>query len=302
MRFVLKLLLKFVMMIVMVILMGGGLRYGMRYMTAVPGGGGMPGMAGVGGAANPQFSSDETDLMSCVFQSALRLFSGQASRTELASELSDKLYAGRAGAGDMAELGIELVKPGQGPTVPGTETGPGLTLPGAGAPNGQPGASPQASAVAQSGANGQPGAKIAARPGAPGAVGANGANAKPGAPNAAAAKSAPVDPRTAMLTRLWDRIKACGIELALIPVAFLGMMLASRIRRRKLGKDDFVPPSLTIQTPAETETYEMQHAVHGLTAEDFEMLVALVYQRQGYRVSMPSALSGGRGGSCNARN
>jgi hypothetical protein len=51
-----------------------------------------------------------------------------------------------------------------------------------------------------------------------------------------------------------------------------------------------------IQTPAESEPYDMQNPVHTLGAEDFEMLVALIYQRQGYRVSMPAGLSGGRGG------
>ena len=40
----------------------------------------------------------------------------------------------------------------------------------------------------------------------------------------------------------------------------------------------------------------MTHPVHSLQAEDFELLVGLIYQRQGYRVTMPAGLSGGRGG------
>ena len=36
--------------------------------------------------------------------------------------------------------------------------------------------------------------------------------------------------------------------------------------------------------------------MHSLPAEDFELLVGLIYQRQGYRVSMPAGLGGGRGG------
>jgi len=36
--------------------------------------------------------------------------------------------------------------------------------------------------------------------------------------------------------------------------------------------------------------------VHSLNSEDFEMLVAMIYQRQGYRISLPAGLGGGRGG------
>jgi len=55
-------------------------------------------------------------------------------------------------------------------------------------------------------------------------------------------------------------------------------------------------PLAGILPPAESEPFELKHAVHSLGAEDFELLVALIYQRQGYRVSMPAGLSGGRGG------
>ena len=40
----------------------------------------------------------------------------------------------------------------------------------------------------------------------------------------------------------------------------------------------------------------MTHPVHSLQTEDFELLVGLIYQRQGYRISMPAGRSGGRGG------
>ena len=88
------------MMVIMVLLMGGGLRYGQRYV-----------LQAAGMQEGPKFSSEESDLMTTVFKSALRLFSGSASRSQLSSELSDKLYAGRDTA-TMSELGIELVKPG----------------------------------------------------------------------------------------------------------------------------------------------------------------------------------------------
>ena len=48
--------------------------------------------------------------------------------------------------------------------------------------------------------------------------------------------------------------------------------------------------------PSESEDYQMTHPVHSLQAEDFELLVGLIYQRQGYRVTMPAGLSGGHGG------
>ena len=87
-------------------------------------------------------------------------------------------------------------------------------------------------------------------------------------------------------------------ELALAPVVLTGMLLVGGMRRRRRSPlDDFVLPDMAALMPSESEPYEMTHAVHGLNAEDFELLVALVYQRQGYRVSMPAGLGGGRGGN-----
>ena len=105
-KLVMKLVMMVVMAVVMSVVMGSVLKHGSSFMNQVP-----------GAPETPHFSSDETDLMSTVFKSALRLFSGSASRNQLSSELSDKLYAGRDTA-TMAELGIELVKPGESPAPP----------------------------------------------------------------------------------------------------------------------------------------------------------------------------------------
>ena len=96
----------------MVLLMGSGLKRGSRLL--------MGGSAIVGADGSP-VSSEESDLMSTVFKSALRLVSGAASRSELAGELSDKLYAGRANPEEMAELGIELDKPKKDSSAPGVD-------------------------------------------------------------------------------------------------------------------------------------------------------------------------------------
>ena len=85
--------------------------------------------------------------MATIFKSALRLFSGSAKREELASELSDKLYAGRGGSATMSELGIELEKPGAKPSAPA-----GLA---------KPGADSSASAGGANTANSQPGDEVA---------------------------------------------------------------------------------------------------------------------------------------------
>lgn len=92
MRILGKLLFKLLTFAILVILMSSGVRYGQRYLSK--------------GANVPQLeggltSNEESDLMSTVLKSALRLFTGEAKREELAAELSDKLYSGRASAGDM---------------------------------------------------------------------------------------------------------------------------------------------------------------------------------------------------------
>ena len=265
MRFLRKLVMKFVMLVVMVVLMGSGLKYGRPYIMRA---------AGMPETETPQFSSDESDLMGTVFKSALRLFSGTAKRAELASELSDKLYAGRGDAGTMSELGIEYVKPGAGGSPPEA----GAT--GAGAlPGGK---------VVDAALREKLLAKEKARAGGP--------TAKPVAAGKAPAGSLPVKVRTDLLGQFGQRARAYSVELGLVLVVFLGMVLVQRIRRRREGGPDFVPAGLAIQAPTDTEPFDMKHAVHSLGTEDFELLVALIYQRQGYRVSMPAGLSGGRGG------
>jgi hypothetical protein len=85
-------------------------------------------------------------------------------------------------------------------------------------------------------------------------------------------------------------------ELTLIPIVLLGMFVFRLFRRRQSPADDLMIPDLTKLIPAEPEEYIMTHKVHSLSSEDFELLVGLIYQRQGYRVTMPAGLSGGRGG------
>ena len=250
----------------------------------------------VGGADAPKFSSEEADLMSTVFKSAIKLFTGQAKRDELASELSDKLYAGRADPATMAELGIELVKPGASPAPPeaGVSAPPGAelpnTLPGTGAP-----AKPNAQASAKPGAGaGAPNAK----PGAalPNAQGDASATAKrlAQAAGASAKEQLSGTVRTDLLGRIWEQSKPYKMEMSLVPVVFLGMILVGKIRRRR--EPDFVPSMMGVMPPPESEPFEVKHDVHSLGTEEFELLVALIYQRQGYRISMPAGLSGGRGG------
>ena len=266
MRLLRKLVLKVVSMVVMVVLMGGAFKYGRPYIMKA---------AGMPEAETPQFSSEESDLMGTVMKSALRLFSGTAKRDELASELSDKLYVGRGDAGTMSELGIEYMKPGAGGTPPEGGAGMAGALPGGKMPDSQ--------------LREKLLAKQRARAGEP--------PAKPGAKaGKSAAASLPVNVRTDLLGQFGKRAKAYSVELSLVPVVFLGMVLVQRIRRRRAGGPDFVPAGLAIQAPTDTEPFAMKHAVHALGAEDFELLVALIYQRQGYRVSMPAGLSGGRGG------
>jgi ssDNA-binding Zn-finger/Zn-ribbon topoisomerase 1 len=291
--------MKLMTLVIMVVVMGGLMRFAKPYIMKAAGvPQGIPGVEGMETLETAHFSSEESDLMATVFKSAMKLFTGQAKREELASELSDKLYAGRADKETMAELGIELVKPGADSPDPlaGLKSGAGATAPGTPA---KPGTSPSAPATttstasagpAKPGANPTaaaglakvlPGAKLAAKPGAPAGV----------APAADVSNKI----REALLGRLWEKAKA-NPELSLVPVVLLGMVGMHLFKRRRSPEDDFIIPLVGMQTPADSEPYDMKHAVHSLQAEEFELLVALIYQRQGYRVSMPSALSGGRGG------
>jgi hypothetical protein len=99
----------------------------------------------------------------------------------------------------------------------------------------------------------------------------------------------------AALAQLWEKAKVHPVELAVVPGVLLVLVVAMLRRRRRGRMDDFLPPSMVIQTPAESEPMAMTHAVHSLKAEEFELLVAFIYQRQGYRVSLPAGLGGERG-------
>jgi hypothetical protein len=295
--------MKLVTLVVMVLLLSTGMRYARPYIMKMAGMPEMPNIPGVEGAAGAEggmvaanFSSEESDLMSTVFKSAMRFLSGTATRNELSGELSDKLYGGRAGAGEMSELGIELVKPDGSPTAPGGAADLANLPPGATAQpgvNGQPGTNGQPTANGQPNPNAQRIAKVAAKQQAAkqqAAKLAAQAGKTPGQPT-------PADGRDALLGKYMAKAKTYSIELTLIPVVFLGMFLVQRARRKRSPEDAFMLPDLaSITGAADTEPHTMKHAVHSLSAEDFEMLIALIYQRQGYRVSMPSALSGGRGG------
>lgn len=258
-----KILIKFVTMAIMVVLMGALLRFARPYIMKSAG---MPeGTPGVEGVQMPHFASEESDLMATVFKSALRFLSGSAKRDELAGELSDKLYAGRGGSATMSELGIELEKPGAKPADP-----VGLA---------KPGAASSATAGGATTVKAQPAATLPAKP----------------AQMAPPAKSASNPMRDALLAQIWEKAKA-NPELSLIPIVLVGMFVVRIFRRRPSPEDDFMLPDLSTLIPTEPEAYEMAHPVHSLQAEDFELLMALLYQRQGYRVTMPAGLSGGRGG------
>lgn len=285
MRLLTKLALKLVKMLVMVALLGALFRYGQPLLMKSMGVEGMPMPNGAPAAGKGMFSSEESDLMATVLKSALRLVMGTSSRKELAGELSDKLYSQRAGAGEMAELGIEIVKPGEGaaPAAPGTATKPA-----------QP-AGPGIPALAAAAATVTP--QAPAGPGIPDLD----APATSALPNSARASvstrkvEAPRDPREEAFLRVWSRIRPISTELALAPVVLVGMVVTSQIRRRRAAANNFEVPSAALLAPAETEVYEMKNAVQTFTAEEFELLVAELYQRQGYRITMPAALSGGRG-------
>lgn len=274
MRLLKKLAIKFVTIAIMVILMGTLLRFAKPYIMKSAG---MPeGMPGVEGLQVPKFASEESDLMATVFKSALRFLSGSAKRDELAGELSDKLYAGRGSSATMSELGIELEKPGAKPSDP-----VGLA---------KPGAASSATAGGATTVKAQPGATLPAKSAQTAESPAK--SAQPGAP---LAKSASNTVRDALVAQVWEQAKA-NPELSLIPIVLVGMFVVRIFRRRPSPEDDFMLPDLSTLIPTEPEAYEMAHPVHSLQAEDFELLVALIYQRQGYRVTMPAGLSGGRGG------
>jgi hypothetical protein len=271
MRLLKKILIKIATMAIMVILMGTLLRFAKPYIMKSAG---IPeGMPSAEGVQVPKFASEESDLMATVFKSALRFLSGNAKRDELAGELSDKLHGGRGNSATMSELGIELVQPGAKPSDP-----TGLLKPGS-----------ASSSSSSSSSSSNRGTTVKAQPGATSSV----KSPQPGSPPA---KNAPnTAARDALLAQVWDKAKA-NPELSLIPIVLVGMFVVRLFRRRRSPEDDFVLPDLSTLIPSEPEGYEMTHPVHLLQAEDFELLVGLIYQRQGYRVSMPAGLSGGRGG------
>lgn len=247
MRLLSKLLFKLITLCAMVVLVGVGLKYGLSYMSPE---------TDPKALEDVQFSSDESGLMSTVLTSALRMFSGSATREELAQELSEKLYSDRSSGGDMSELGIVMVNPKGNSTDTDTTPGIAQTTPGAETPP---------SSALQSRVNGSSTAE------------------------------APESELMARFTQTWEHLKPFRLQLALVPMVFFGLFAIHRIRRRS-QKEVYVPLGFPINDPAEAGPFDPKHAVDKLQAEDFELLVALIYQRQGYRISMPAGLGSGRGG------
>ncbi len=262
MRLLRKLVIKLITMVITVAVLGGLLRYAKPYIMKSAG---MPeGMPSTEGIGQVHFASEESDLMGTIFKSALKLFTGQAKRDELAGELSSKLYGGSDSSNTRAELGIELVRPDGKPNVPVE-----LPKPGANSPA-QPATVANLPSSAKSVTTGQ---------NAPAA----------GSPTTQASNKI----RDALLGRVLEKAKA-NPELSLIPLVLLVMLVVHLFRRGRAPEDDFMIPDLTTLIPSEAEAYEMTHPVHALQAEHFELLVGLIYQRQGYRVTMPAGLGGGR--------
>jgi hypothetical protein len=277
MRLLKKLLLKFIIMVVTLALMGAVMRFARPHIMKSAG---IPeGVPGAEKLADAHFSSEESDLMATVFKSALRLFTGSAKRNQLAGELSDKLYAGRPGSEHMAELGIEIEKPGAKPS-PAIDPVKPANFP----------SEPMAPGTVV--VTAQPGAQWAAKTG----TSPSDSPAKTTAPAADSPKKRAANGvRDALLGRVWDKVQK-NPELSLFPVVLAGMLVVHFCRRRRPPEDDFVLPDLSKLLEVESGPHDMQHPVHALPAEEFEMLVAMVYQRQGYRVTMPAGLGGGRGG------
>lgn len=272
MRIVFKLLMKLGIFVALVMLSATGMRRGVGLFSGGSGGAGTP---GADGAA---VTNEEEDLRGTVLKSAFRLVSGQATRGELSKELSEKLYGKRGDPSDMTELGIELVTPTGGSPVPlagGNAAGsPPVGKPGD-TPEPKSGENPAAGTVA--GQTGTP----------PGAGGQSPAIKLPAMPELVSGKS------KAALSQVWLRMKQYAAELSAIPVVFIGMMWVARARRRK-QEAGFVPDYMAVMPESDSEKYTMKHRVHKITAEEFELLVAVVYQRQGYRISLPAALSSGK--------
>lgn len=271
--------MKLAMFAAIVMLSANGLRQGGSLF------GGGSGAQAVLGADGAPVSNEESELVETVLKSGVRLVSGQASKTELAKELNDKLYGQRVDPGEMDALGIELVAPKGGAPVqisagkapgspsarkPGDTTDPKL----AAKPDGKPGA---ATAAAQKTAVPATGAASPVAKSLPG-------------PELVSGKS------KAALSEISQRMKAYSIELSLIPVVFLGMVLVSKVRRRK-REASFVPEFMAALPESDCETHQMSHPVNSLKDEEFELLVAMIYQRKGYRVTLPAGLGGGRSGN-----
>ncbi len=220
--------------------------------------------AGKAEVGEADLSTEESGLVAKVFDSAGRFLSGTASREELAGELSEELYSNRADAATMSELGIEMVNPQSGDS-----------------------AAQQPAAAAKPPAEQKPRLTIEDL--------YEDSNQSTPADEQSSTASAPgevVD--NEQLSQLWEMVKTNWLELGLAAVVVLWLLWFVRSERRK-RMDDLVPAAITVM-PSNNEPFDPDFDVQSLTAEEFELLVALIHQRQGYRVTMPAAQGGGSRG------
>lgn len=284
MRTFFKLLFKLAMFAAILMLSAGGLRKGAGLFNGRSGGG--ENLIADGG----QVTKEESDLTGTVFKSALRLVSGQASKTELASELNEKLYGQRGDPSDMAELGIDLGTSKEGSPVPpkgenvagskpAAKTGDTTELKIVENSDGKP--------VEQPAAGTATGTAAAQKAASPTTKGASPVSKLLQGPELVTGKSKEA------LGEIWQRMKQYSVELAMVPVVFIGMVWWSRSRRRK-REAGFVPDFMATLPESDSETYFMKHRMDSLSDEEFELVVAIIYQRQGYRISLPAALASGR--------
>jgi len=197
----------------------------------------------------------------------------------------------------MDELGIEIVQPAQSETPPDAAApadSPNNLPLGAVSPGENPAPS-NASSTAQQ--TTQPGALTPAKQGATHVKAASPAKSAAQSIKMAAQKALSAsDVRLAALRELWKQAKTHTDDLALVPLAFFILIIVQRICRRSRKHDPFGIPLVGSQPQSEAEPYDVVHSVQSLSSEEFEWLVALIYRRKGYRVSVSQALSGGRGG------
>ncbi len=205
-------------------------------------------------------SAEETGLITKVLDSAQRFLSGSATRDELASELSEELYSNRPDAETMSALGIEMVHSNTGEPVKESTSEPTEKPSLAKKPLTMDDLTADANETQL--------------------------QSKPSEPSTAET----VEVRSELLVQIWEKIKIYKIELGVVAALSIGLFWY--MRRRKRSRMDTLLPAAVTTMPSDSEPFDPTYDVQSLSSEEFELLVALIYQRQGYRVTMPAALSG----------